>query len=48
MHLVTLAADFQQHDFRQFSAVYNPDDLRECGGVCVCVCVCWGGRDQVR
>ena len=30
MHLVTLAADFQTNDFRRFSAVYNPDDLRAC------------------
>jgi hypothetical protein len=32
MHLVTLAADLQQHDFRDFGCVYNPDDLRERGG----------------
>lgn len=29
VHLVSLAADFQQYDFRAFSAIYNPDDLRE-------------------
>ncbi|PRW20190.1 hypothetical protein C2E21_9235 [Chlorella sorokiniana] len=28
VHLVTLAADYQQHHFRAFSAVYNPDDLQ--------------------
>lgn len=31
VHLVSLAADFQQYDFRAFSATYNPDDLRELG-----------------
>lgn len=30
VHLVTLAADFQLNDFRAFSAIYNPDDMREC------------------
>ena len=29
MHLVTLAADFQQHQYRTFGCVYNPDDIRE-------------------
>lgn len=29
MHLATLAADFQQHQYRTFGCVYNPDDIRE-------------------
>ena len=29
MHLVSMAADFQTHDYRHFGCIYNPDDLRE-------------------
>lgn len=29
MHVISLAAAFQRDNFRDFSAIYNPDDLRE-------------------